>query len=176
MEELTTTERNDLQYHEQIIEKGLATFIEVGESLWTIREHKLYKEQYTRFEDYCKERWGFSKTHANRLIGAKVLQDEMTPTGAKITSERQARELAKVPKEKREETIQSTIERDGKLTARGIGETFPAPEHVVTEETKRAVEDAKKESETLWLLKQYWMRATKLERKQFLNYIKKESI
>ena len=117
---LSLVEKNNLQYHEQVIQKGLASFIEVGESLMAIREGKLYRAEFGTFENYCKVRWGISKRHANRLIGAKELQDEMGPIGPKIQTESQARELAKVPTEKRQEVIERTIEKEGKLTAASI--------------------------------------------------------
>jgi len=132
--ELTLTERNDLQYLEQIVEKGLSSFIEVGEALWKIREEKLYRAEFKTFENYCKVRWGISRIHAHRLIdGVEVVK--LLPIGNKITTESQARELAKVPTEKREEVVEQTVKRDGKLTARGIKETATetAPVEVIEE-------------------------------------------
>ena len=63
-----------LQELESRIEKGLQTFIEVGNCLLEIRDRRLYKEQgYSRFEDYCQERWGWSRERGRQLIeGAKV--------------------------------------------------------------------------------------------------------
>lgn len=124
---LTLTERNDLQYLEQKIESGLQTFIEVGEALWTIREGKLYRLTHDTFEEYCKDRWGISRIHAHRLIqGSEVVKTLPAGNKDKITSERQARELAKVDPENRSEIIERTIEREGKLTAPGIKRSIPA--------------------------------------------------
>ena len=44
----------------------------------------------------------------------------MEPIGSKITSERQARELAKVPTEKREEVLKLAEDENGKITAKSI--------------------------------------------------------
>ena len=118
--ELTLTERNDLQYLEQIVDKGLSSFIEVGEALWKIREEKLYRAEFKTFENYCKVRWGISKAYANRLITANEIQQEMAPIGAKITTESQSRELAKVPTEKREEVLKLAEDENGKITAKSI--------------------------------------------------------
>jgi hypothetical protein len=117
--ELTLTERNDLQYLEQIVEKGLSSFIEVGEALWKIREEKLYRAEFKTFENYCKVRWGISRIHAHRLIdGVEVVK--LLPIGNKITTESQARELAKVPTEKREEVLKLAEDENGKITAKSI--------------------------------------------------------
>jgi hypothetical protein len=134
MSTLDLTDHNTLQFHEQRIQKGLATFIEVGESLWEIREGKLYRETHSTFEAYCKERWGISKTHANRLIMANEIQESVAPVGVKITSERQARELAKVEPERRHEVVEKAVEETGgKLTAKAIREAGEKPK------TKKAV-------------------------------------
>jgi len=56
---------------EQRIEAGLKTFIDVGTCLLEIRDRRLYKEKgYTRFEDYCREQWGWGKRYINRQIEA----------------------------------------------------------------------------------------------------------
>lgn len=78
------------------IERGLQTFVEVGTALLEIRDRRLYREGgHQTFEDYCQTRWGFSKTHANRLVGAASVVGTLTPIGVTPpTNEAQARELA----------------------------------------------------------------------------------
>jgi len=53
------------------------------------------------FEDYCRERWGMSARRANQLMTAAEI-GTMVP---KVTTERQARELARVEPEKREKAV-----------------------------------------------------------------------
>jgi hypothetical protein len=72
---LTGIEKRDRIELEKVISKGWETFLEVGRALATIRDRRLYRDRYGSFEEYCREKWEFSKTHANRLIGAK-LQNE----------------------------------------------------------------------------------------------------
>ena len=36
-----------------------------------IRDSRLYREEFETFEDYCKDRWEFTKSYANNLIAAK---------------------------------------------------------------------------------------------------------
>lgn len=121
MSELTLVERNDLQYCEQQIEKGLRTFIEVGEALWKIREGKLYRQTHDTFEAYCKERWGFTPRRAQQLMAAGVTMSELEEeTRTIVRTESQARELARVEPERRQEVVEQVMSRDGKITAKGI--------------------------------------------------------
>jgi ParB family chromosome partitioning protein len=96
-----------LQDLEAKIETGLKTFVEVGLCLLEIRDRKLYKEQgYSRFEDYCQEKWGWSKTHVNRNIEAAKTAAILTPMGVIPATERQARELAPLIKTNEQEAIE----------------------------------------------------------------------
>ena len=92
---------------EERIEKGLQTFIEVGNSLLEIRDRRLYKEQgYSRFEDYCQERWGWSRVHVHRQIDAAQTAS-LLPTGNIPATERQVRELAPLAKIDEQEAVET---------------------------------------------------------------------
>ncbi len=77
---------------EQIIERGLASFVEVGNALMRIREEELYRQAgFDGFVDYLDSKpWGIQERRAYQMIEAssvcKILQ---TPA-----VESQARELA----------------------------------------------------------------------------------
>jgi hypothetical protein len=112
IEPLTDLERQLYKEHEEAIAANLNTFVEIGERLFDIRDRRLYREQFKTFEEYCRTRWKMSRQRANQLIqGFEVihrLSTEMTTIGcqsdpAKLlpTTERQARELVKVPSEER---------------------------------------------------------------------------
>jgi phage N-6-adenine-methyltransferase len=91
--ELELADRVRLETLERVIERGLATFVEVGEALIEIRDRRLYRDSHASFEHYCLDRWGFRRAHAHRLIqSARVLQT-LSPMGDTPASERQAREL-----------------------------------------------------------------------------------
>jgi phage N-6-adenine-methyltransferase len=78
---------------EAVIERGIGTFVEVGNALREIRNDGLYKQQgYSKFDDYCKERWGWQRRHAYRLMDAAAVSELVSPMGH-IPNERQAREL-----------------------------------------------------------------------------------
>ena len=53
------------------------------------------------FEAYCKERWGWGRAHAYRLIDSAKVAEALSPTGDTPSNERQARELAPLMDEPR---------------------------------------------------------------------------
>lgn len=92
---LTIDEARRLKHCEKVIERGLATFYEVGNALAEIRESRLYRMTYASFEDYCRERWQMSRFYAHRLIDAAQVVETLLPIGNIPTNEAQARELAR---------------------------------------------------------------------------------
>lgn len=91
---LTTDETRRFKECEKIIQRGLATFYEVGNALADIRGSRLYRISYATFEDYCRERWQMSRFYAHRLIDAAQVVENLLPIGNIPSSEAQARELA----------------------------------------------------------------------------------
>lgn len=135
---LTGAEVTRLAERERTIERGLATFVDVGTALAEIRDDRLYRAQYDTFEDYCRRRWGLTRSRAYQMMeAASVVQN--FGHGQAPETESQARELARVPAEQRAEVWQQTIERtDGKPTAAAIRETYrpdppPAPDPLPAE-------------------------------------------
>lgn len=103
---------------EATIQRGRNTFIEVGLALLEIRKSRLYKQDYETFEDYCKERWGWSRPRVYQLMDAASLS-----TVVDVQSERQAREFA--PLRDKPETIKEVwreVSGNGKPTAETIRE------------------------------------------------------
>jgi protein gp37 len=132
MNELSRLERDDLARHEAIIEAGLLTFVEVGSALLSIREARLYRGAFGSFEDYCRDRWGMSKTHANRMIDAAGVASNLTPIGVMPANEAQVRPLARLGPEEQREAWTLAVESapDGRPTAGQVGAAaamlFPA--------------------------------------------------
>ena len=52
-------------------------------------EHRKYlsRDGHGTFEDYCRERWGMSKRHADRLIGSAEVVGNLTPIGVTPATE-----------------------------------------------------------------------------------------
>ena len=131
---MSQEELTELAMAESTIARGMKTFIEVGNALVKIRDQRLYRERHGTFEDYCQERWGMSRSHANRLIGASEVVEDLAPMGAKSElpqSERQARELKKAPPEQRAKVWKEAQERSGstqptaKQVKQAVAEVLP---------------------------------------------------
>lgn len=90
---------DELSRLEDVIHKGRASFMEVGEALAAIRDDKLYKDAGHRtFDAYCAAVWGFTANYARRQITASATAKSV-PTGTLLPkTEREARALAKKAK------------------------------------------------------------------------------
>ena len=154
---LTAPEKKSLAKCERVIEKGLATFVEVGQALFDIREGKLHRSTHDVFEDYCKERWEIAKSHAYRLIASAEAVANLSPMGDVLpASERQARPLTTIPMEKQGEVWQEAVETAPKddegnpiITGKHVEETvkrFKEPEPWDTEGDEPAAEVAEEDT------------------------------
>lgn len=128
--ELTRQEKSRLAELEAIIAKGVKTFAATGQALIEVNASKLYKQEYSSFDLYCKERWSLSKSRAYQLIeGAKVI--ESVHNCGHNLNEAQARELGKVPEEKRGKVLKEASKAGpptAKKVAKAAAEILPGPE------------------------------------------------
>ena len=108
---------------EKTIAKGQKTFIEVGLALAEIRDLRLYKREYSGFEEYCRKKWGWTRQHAYRLIEAAPIAKSNT----RVTTIRQAVALAKVEPEQRAEVVQGIVDQGKPLTGNEIKRQLPPP-------------------------------------------------
>lgn len=123
---LAVREKELLDSCERKIERGLATFVEVGRALAEIRDRRLYRETHGTFEAYCEERWNLSRPRAYELISAADVVSGMPDNEVPPPSNpRQANELARVPESKRTDVWREANERtNGKPTAAAIREVW----------------------------------------------------
>jgi hypothetical protein len=127
-QELLLDESGELAECERVIERGLGTFVEVGAALTKIRDGRLYRADHVTFEDYCRERWGFSRVRAHHLIdaagvvGALTIVNSDTPT---LINEGQARAIAPTLKEHGPQFAAKVLQQAAEvgLTAKSIQET-----------------------------------------------------
>ena len=107
---------------EAIIQDGMETFLAVGNALVRIRDAQLYTEVgYTSFDQYCRERWGMSGSHAYRLIDASEVVRELPPGTPPPVNEAQARELKSIAPEDRAEVMEEAARQTGgKPTAAAV--------------------------------------------------------
>lgn len=127
--DLSVSETTRLQECEAVIERGIKTFVDVGMALMEIRDGRLYRRDYSTFEDYCRDKWGMSRIHAHRMIEAAEVTGNLLPMGNILpVSERQARPLASLPSDVQPLVWQVAVETapEGKITARHVEETVKA--------------------------------------------------
>jgi hypothetical protein len=116
---LTKPQARALAECETLIERGLTTFNEVGQALLRIRDERLYRASHKTFEEYCRERWNWSRRHANRQIEAAGVVQNLGPRGPNVNeiTEKQARQLAPLlPYEQREVARRAMESFNGKLS------------------------------------------------------------
>ncbi len=117
--DLTAAETGRLVALEQTVERGLQTFVEVGQALAEIRDRKLYRASHATFERYCRERWGFTRQRARQFIDAAAVTTVVVKAGLPApTNEAQAREL--VPLRERPAELE-TAWRDTLIVANAAG-------------------------------------------------------
>ena len=103
---------------EDIVRKGLATFIEVGNALKWIRDHKTYRmvDGFETFEAYVQARWDMARRTAYQQITAAVVVENVRH-GAQIapTNERQVRPLVSLEPDQQRAAWTCAVEKaDGK--------------------------------------------------------------
>lgn len=110
------------------MERGLASFVEVGTALMRIRDEELYRESgYDGFVDYLESKsWGLHPSRAYQLIDSASVS-----TTVEIANEAQARELAPLLKKSTPEVAQRVYaevvaETNGKPTAAAIRDKVQA--------------------------------------------------
>jgi hypothetical protein len=183
MPELITPEESvRLIALERVIEKGRDTFVDVGNALAEIRDSRIYRSSHGNFEDYCRERWQFSKTQCNRLIESAKVVENLTPNGVTPFTESQARPLAKLPAEQQPaawEKAQEIAAEEGKpVAARHVEKAVKDHQKAKGVETttrKPAIpsrEDIEQDQRRiLGNLKSAWVAAPTAIRNEFLAWV-----
>ncbi len=124
IEELTEDEEKERHRLESKVERAL---YEAGTALRQLRDGRFYRSTHKTFEDYCSDRFGFSRRHPYRLINAATVIDNLCPNGTQKSfkatdkqilpnSERQVRDLVNLfPEQQREIWQQAITEANGKI-------------------------------------------------------------
>lgn len=128
---------SDLEELESIIASGLRTFVDVGQALTRIRDGELYKATHRTFETYCSERWGFKRSYAYDLMKSAAVAENVRHGGQELpqpSTERQARELAKLPTEEQPKAWAEAVATappsgvTAKHVANVVAERLPKPQ------------------------------------------------
>lgn len=111
------------------IERGLSSFIEVGNALAEIRDGRLYGVEYDTFEEYCQGKWQLSRRHVDRLVASSQIVANLRPIGLKLpATETQARPLTNLSPKQQTEVWQAAVSTapNGKVTAAHVQQVATA--------------------------------------------------
>ena len=189
----------DIQIHdgstlkdcEAVIERGMQTVFEVGAALKQIRDNTLYDKKYGKgstFDTYCRDRWGFQRAHAYRMIEASDTLSNLSPMGDILpTNERQVRPLSTLTDASQQaEAWAHAVEEAGgeQPTAKQVAAAVKAITVEATEEEPdedaeitaepETVDESEPEttdSEPLFQMKRWWKRAGKRDRGRFQKWV-----
>lgn len=113
----------DLAYRDEreaIVSRALSSNLEAARALHEIFAYNngaIWRQEHRSFEDYCRAKWGYGKSHAYRLqeCGDFVSQLKQSPIGDSLPlNENQVRPLLVLPKEMRVECWTGLIAKNGK--------------------------------------------------------------
>lgn len=125
---VSDADQNEFERFDQIVRRGLGTFIEVGHALTEIRDRELWRAGgHGSWATYCPVVGGLTKTHANRLINSFEIASrlaQVTPIGATPAAESQVRPLSKLkqPEQQVLAWSRATERANGQPTARLISD------------------------------------------------------
>ncbi|AUB44284.1 Site-specific DNA-cytosine methylase (plasmid) [Nostoc flagelliforme CCNUN1] len=121
--ELTEEEQCDRLHLERKVERA---FFEAGKALTELRDRRLYRSTHKTFEEYCRERFGFSRRQPYHLIEAAVIFDNLVEKCERNvhilpTNEWQIRPLSKLDADIQPEAWEQAVESaNGKVPSHRI--------------------------------------------------------
>lgn len=128
MSELALTDRESrrLKSLEDTIRRSAG---DMYDAMRAIHDEKLYREEFSTWEAYCKGRWGMSAQYANRLIEhgrvLSLMDDEGKSETIVSLSETATREVAALPDDEKVEVLTEVVEeakkkKRKKVTAKAV--------------------------------------------------------
>lgn len=121
--ELTEQELSDRLHLERKVERA---FFEAGKALVELRDRRLYRSTHKTFEEYCRDRFGFSRRQPYHLMEAAVIFDNLVEKCERNvhilpTNEWQVRPLTKLDPDTQPEAWQQAVESaNGKVPSHRI--------------------------------------------------------
>ena len=107
---------------EAIIERGLASFLEMGQALLRIRDGRLYRQTNKTFAHYCQQRWSLSRSYAYELMEAGQVAEALSGI-ADVPNASIALELAALKDDPaRMQAVWQSVLEEGKPTAARVRE------------------------------------------------------
>jgi hypothetical protein len=92
------------------IDSGLCKLRNPELHLLIIKKEKLYRLMFSTYEEHCRERSGFAKSQAYRLIDAAKVNQNLSTIVDKPALESQIRPLTRLEPEKQKEVWKKAVE------------------------------------------------------------------
>jgi hypothetical protein len=113
--ELTEQEQSDRLNLERRVERAV---FEAGKALMELRDRRLYRSTHKTFEEYCKERFGYSRRQPYLLMDAAIVFDNLLEKCDPLdqvlpTNERQVRPMTKLEPQEQQEVWLKAVELAG---------------------------------------------------------------
>ncbi|HYW21188.1 MAG TPA: hypothetical protein VE956_18195 [Nodularia sp. (in: cyanobacteria)] len=110
--ELTQEEQSDRLHLERKVERA---FFEAGKALTELRDRRLYRSTHGTFEEYCRDRFGYSRRQPYLLMEAAVIFDNLLENCDRNdhilpTNEWQIRPLSKLDRDIQPEAWEQAVE------------------------------------------------------------------
>ena len=90
---LSVNEKIERSTHEERIRRGLIAWTEAGQSLAFIRDNRLYRDEFSTFEEYVEAFWDQKRDWAYKLIGSSEVAKILHSHEYKPENKGQARSL-----------------------------------------------------------------------------------
>jgi hypothetical protein len=112
---LTTEEESDRHNLERKVERA---FYEAGMALMELRDRRLYRSTHATFEEYCRDRFDYTRRRPYQLIEAALIYDNLIDKCAKIlhilpTKEGQVQPLSQLDREEQSLAWSTAVEEAG---------------------------------------------------------------
>ncbi len=112
---LTVEEESDRLHLERKVERA---FYEAGMALMELRERRLYRSTHATFEDYCRERFDYTRRRPYQLIEAALIYDNLSEKCVKFlhilpTKEGQVQPLTQLDREEQPLAWETAVEEAG---------------------------------------------------------------
>jgi hypothetical protein len=112
---LTTEEEGDRLHLERKVERA---FYEAGMALMQLRDRRLYRTTHPTFEDYCRDRFNYTRRRPYQLIEAALVYDNLIDKCAKFlhilpTKESQAQPLSQLDPQEQPLAWETAVEEAG---------------------------------------------------------------
>ncbi|BCL40146.1 hypothetical protein [Nostoc sp. MS1] len=119
--DMTEEEQRDRLHLERKVESA---FVEAGKALKELRDRRLYRSTHKTFEEYCKDRFGYSRRQPYLLMDAAVVFDNLKEKCDPMdhilpTNERQVRPLINLKPSQQQKVWRQAVKEAGGKTPSG---------------------------------------------------------